>query len=64
MNTTYDNNKITAYLLGALPETEAEIFDELSFTNDDFVNELSATEKDLIDAYVRNELRGTTLEQF
>ena len=64
MNKTYDNEKITAYLLGVLPETEAEIFDELSFTDDNFANELSAVEKDLVDAYVRNDLRGTTLEQF
>jgi hypothetical protein len=64
MNKTYNNEKITAYLLGVLPEAEAEIFDELSFTDDDFADELSAAEKDLVDAYVRNELRGTTLEQF
>lgn len=64
MNKTYDNEKITSYLLGVLPEAEAEIFDELSFTDDDFANDLSAAEKDLVDLYVRNELRGTTLEQF
>ena len=64
MNKTYDNEKITAYLLGVLPEREAEIFDELSFTDDNFADELSAAEKDLVDAYVRNDLRGTTLEQF
>lgn len=64
MKTTYDKDKINAYLLGVLPETDAEIFDELSFTDDDFADELSAAEKDLVDAYVRNELRGVTLEQF
>lgn len=64
MNKTYDNEKITAYLLGVLPEAEAEIFDELSFTDDAFAGRLSAAEKDLVDAYVRNDLRGTTLEQF
>lgn len=64
MNKTYDNEKITAYLLGVLPEAEAEIFDEMSFTDDAFADELSAVEKDLVDAYVRNDLRGTTLEQF
>ncbi|HQU85293.1 MAG TPA: hypothetical protein PKY59_19290 [Pyrinomonadaceae bacterium] len=64
MKTTYDKDKINAYLLGVLPENEAETFDELSFTDDDFADELSAAEKDLVDAYVRNELRGTTLEHF
>lgn len=64
MNKSYDNEKITAYLLGVLPDAEAEIFDELSFTDDGFANDLSAAEKDLVDLYVRNELRGTTLEQF
>ena len=64
MTKTYDNEKITAYLLGVLPEAEAEIFDEMSFTDDAFADDLSAAEKDLVDAYVRNELRGTTLEQF
>ncbi|HMS42465.1 MAG TPA: hypothetical protein PKE69_19700, partial [Pyrinomonadaceae bacterium] len=64
MNKTYDNEKITSYLLGVLPDAEAEILDELSFTDDDFANDLSAVEKDLVDAYVRNDLRGTTLEQF
>jgi hypothetical protein len=64
MNKSYKNETITAYLLGSLPEREAEIFDELSFTDDDFADELKAAEKDLVDAYVNDELRGTTLEQF
>lgn len=63
-NKTYDNKKINAFLLGVLPEEEAEIFDELSFTDDDFANELNAAEKDLVDAYINNELHGTTLEHF
>jgi hypothetical protein len=64
MKTNYNNQKIASYLLGILPEEEAEHFDELSFTDDDFAEELKAVETDLVDAYLNNELRGTTLEQF
>lgn len=64
MNDLYDKAKITAYLLGSLPAAEAENFDELSFTDDRFAEHLSATEKDLVDAFVNEELTGTTLEQF
>ena len=65
MNTkTYSNETITAYLLGFLPEAEAEIFDELSFTDDDFANELTAAEKDLVDAYVNGELQDEKLQKF
>jgi DNA repair exonuclease SbcCD ATPase subunit len=65
MNTkTYNNENLIAYLLGALPDAEAEIFDELSFTDDSFAGELSAAEKDLVDAYVTGELTGEKLEKF
>ena len=65
MNTkTYNNENLTAYLLGALPEADAEGFDELSFTDDDFASELSAAEKDLVDAYVNGELKGEKLQSF
>lgn len=60
----YDNQAITAYLLGALPEDETERFDELSFTDDEFAGALGAAEKDLIDAYARDELSGDELEKF
>lgn len=61
---TYNNETMTAYLLGALPEAEAEQLDELSFTDDDFADELAAAEKDLVDAYVHGELPDATLEKF
>src|SRR5215203_3474982 len=65
MNTkTYNRENLTAYLLGALPDAEAEIFDELSFTDNDFADELSAAEKDLVDAYVNGELTGENLQKF
>jgi predicted ribosome quality control (RQC) complex YloA/Tae2 family protein len=61
---TYNNETMTAYLLGTLPEAEAEHFDELSFTDDEFADELQAAEKDLVDAYVHGELADATLERF
>lgn len=60
----YAQQAITAYLLGSLPADEAERFDELSFTDDDFAAQLQAAEKDLADAYVNGELTGEELRQF
>ena len=61
---TFDQQVVTQYLLGDLPEAEAEPFDELSVTNDEFAEALGAAEKDLVDAYVQGELTGAALEQF
>lgn len=63
-NSTDQNQVITHYLLGSLPEGESERLDELSVTSQEFADSLSATEKDLIDAYVQGELSGTMLAQF
>jgi hypothetical protein len=60
----YNHQTMTAYLLGSLPESEAELFDELSFTDDEFGDDLKVTEKDLVDAYVCGELKGDQLERF
>lgn len=65
MSKQIDNNQaMTRYLLGSLPEAEAERLDELSITDDKFADALKAAEKDLIDAYVQGELTGAELEQF
>lgn len=61
---THNDQTLTRYLLGALPEAEAERLDELSFTDDEFAEALKAAEKDLVDAYVQGELSGATLEHF
>ena len=61
---TFDQQIVTQYLLGALPEAEADRLDELSVSDDDFAAALSAAEKDLVDAYVQGELTGTALAQF
>jgi hypothetical protein len=60
----YNNQSITAYLLGTLAETETERFDELSLTDANFADALDAAEKDLVDAYARGELSSATLENF
>lgn len=63
-NSTDQNQVITQYLLGTLPEVESERLDELSVTSEEFAESLSASEKDLIDAYIQGELSGTILAQF
>ena len=60
----YQDRAVTQYLLGTLPEAEAERLDELSLTDDDFVEALGAAEKDLVDAYVQGELTGAELGRF
>lgn len=59
-----DEQLITDFLLGNLPEEEIERLDELSLADDDFANRLQTVENDLIDAYVKGELSGTHLAQF
>jgi hypothetical protein len=61
---TNDDRVITDYLLGALSADEAERFDAMSFTDDEFAGRLQAVENDLVDAYVRGDLRGLPLERF
>jgi hypothetical protein len=64
MKTIYEDNSLRRYLLGSLPEAETEQFDELSFTDDEFVTRLQAVEDDLIDAYWQGELSPSEAEQF
>lgn len=56
--------EIVGYLLGALPEAETERLDELTVTDPEFADAVSAAEHDLVDAYARSELTGNTLQQF
>jgi len=60
----YNPELIRDYLIGALPEEELERLDELSFTDDTFVAALNAAEKDLVDAYVQNELTNEQVVKF
>lgn len=61
---TPDDQILVRYLLGSLPEEQTERLDELSVSDDSFVWRLRAAENDLVDAYLRNELSGDTLERF
>lgn len=56
--------ELTAYLLGEAGADEAERFDELSITDDEFAEGLEAAEMDLIDAYVNDELSAADREKF
>lgn len=59
-----DDHHLIRYLLGSLAEAETERLDELSIADDEWATRLSAVENDLVDAFVRGELSGETLEQF
>lgn len=60
----FNKQRITKYLLGSLTGAEAERFDELSLTDDEFAAALSVAENDLVDAYVQGELTGDAADQF
>jgi hypothetical protein len=59
-----DDQNLRGYLFGALSSDETERLDELSVVDDDFAARLDAVENDLVDAYVRGELSGDTLQKF
>jgi hypothetical protein len=59
-----DDRQLERYLLGLLPEGDAERLDELSLTDDDVAGRLRIVEDDLVDAYVSGELAGELLERF
>ncbi|HYL98226.1 MAG TPA: hypothetical protein VEZ90_04670, partial [Blastocatellia bacterium] len=64
MPTPHDENEMISYLLGAMPEAEAERLDELSVADDEFAEALNAAENDLVDSYARGDLSGETLKRF
>jgi hypothetical protein len=59
-----DDGLLVRYLIGSLAGEEAEPLDELSIADDQFAFHLSEVENDLVDAYVRGELSGETLDRF
>ncbi len=59
-----DPQVLNQYLLGALPEAEIERLDELAITDDQFAATLIDVENELVDGYVREQLRGETLKRF
>src|SRR4029077_15497567 len=58
------DHAVVQYLLGAAPHEQTELLDRLSVSDDDFARRLAVVEDDLVDAYVRGELSGDTLERF
>jgi hypothetical protein len=62
--TGHDDHLFVRYLLGLLPEKDAERLDELSIADGDVASRLCAVENDLVDAYVRGTLAGDMLKRF
>jgi hypothetical protein len=60
----FDDQVLVRYLLGTLPEEEAERLDGLSIADDAFAWQLNAVENDLVDGYMRGELSGENLARF
>ena len=58
------DQQLVRYLLGLLPEEEAERLDEQSIVVDEFAARLQCVENDLVDAYVSGALEGDILERF
>src|SRR6476620_8500151 len=58
------SEKINDYLLGSLSAEETEQLDELSITDGEFAEALVASEGELIDAYVLNELDPESRKRF
>lgn len=58
------DQRLVDYVLGSLPEAEAERLDEASIVDDGMAARLRAIEDDLVDAYVRGRLSGVTLQRF
>ncbi len=59
-----EQQELVRYLLGMLPDDEAERLDEESIADKDLAWRLEAVEHDLIDAYVSGTLGGETLGRF
>jgi hypothetical protein len=59
-DSTQDDRQLIRYLLGLLPDEEAERYDEQSVADSDVAARLRTVENDLVDAYVR----GTLDEEF
>jgi hypothetical protein len=60
----FEDRTLMQHLLGNLSEADAERLDALSVSDDAMDARLCDAENDLVDAYVRGELQGDTLERF
>lgn len=61
---TKDERRMTAYLLGRLPEAERARLEDEYFASDTKYEELNALETDLVDAFVHGRLSHGDREQF
>jgi len=59
-----DDRQLVRYLLGLLPEEDADRLDEQSIVLDEVAARLSCVENDLVDAYVSGALEADILERF
>jgi hypothetical protein len=59
-----DDRQLIHYLLGLLPDEEAELYDEQSIADDDLAARLLLVENDLVDAYVRGTLEEDLRQRF
>jgi hypothetical protein len=60
----HDDKMIARYLLGELPEAEQTKLEEQAFSDSDYLQQVRAVEKDLMDEYARGELSGPEREAF
>jgi hypothetical protein len=59
-----DDPELVRYLLGHLPDDEAERLEEAAVIDDEFAARLRVAEHDLVDAYVKGGLDDETLARF
>lgn len=60
----HDDEELTRYVLGLLPEEDRERLDDASMTDDEVAARLRTAESDLVDSYVRGQIAGETLDRF
>jgi hypothetical protein len=58
------DGQLVSYLLGLLPDEDAQRLDEASIADDEFASRLRVVEHDLVDAYVGGSLVREQLERF
>lgn len=61
---SFSDDQLTRYLLGCLPEEEAERLDEQSIVDDELAARLSLVEDDLVDAYATGTLTADYRQHF
>jgi hypothetical protein len=60
----HEDRQLIRYILGLLPDKDAERLDEQSIVDDEVAARLRSVENDLVDAYICGTLKGELLERF